>query len=296
METTEQKAYTKLHLSILISSFTSILGRVITLNEGLLVWYRLLISFFVLFVAALIAGKHIRTSRIKFLKLLGTGAVMALHWVFFYGSIKYANVSIGIVCFSLVSLFTALIEPFVNHHRIFKHELLFSLITLGGILLIFHFDSRYQVGIILGIISSFLAALYTIFNKKICVGQSSSVMLLWELLGGAVLLTLLMPFYLYFFPVNSIIPDIHDVFYLILLSVFCTVGLYILQIQSLRVIAPFTVNLTYNLEPVYTIILAMLIFHENKDLNFAFYIGMGLIFFAVVLQSIFTSKGKAAKS
>lgn len=295
METAEKKAYTKLHLSILISSFTSILGRVITLNEGLLVWYRLIISFMVLLTAALFAGKCIKVKKTKFLKLLGTGAIMALHWVFFYGSIKYANVSIGIVCFSLVSLFTALIEPFINHHRIYKHELIFSFITLAGIMLIFHFDSRYQTGIILGIISSFLAAFYTIFNKKNCTGASSTVMLLWELLGGAVLLTLFLPLYLYFFPVNSVVPDMYDLFYLILLSVFCTVGLYILQIQSLRVISPFTVNLTYNLEPIYTIILAMIIFHENKDLNFAFYIGLGLIFLAVVMQSIFTSKGKLEK-
>lgn len=281
-----KQSFLKLHLSIFIACFTSILGRVITLNEGLLVFYRLLMSFVILFILMLFAKKMCFIKTKEFLKILGIGVLLGFHWVFFYGSIKYANVSIGIVCFSLVSLFTALIEPVINKHRLYFRELLFSLITLGGIVLIFHFDARYQTGIILGVISSFLAALYTITNKRVARRHTSTTMLFNELLGGVIGIGLIMPLYLHYFPVKTLVPSLSDLGYLFLLSFFCTIGLYLLQIQVLKKISAFTVNLTYNLEPVYTVILAMLIFQENKDLNPAFYIGMGLIILSVVLQSL----------
>ena len=281
-----RKSFYKLHLSIIISCFTSIFGRLITLNEGLLVLDRLLISFCILLFLLLIKKRFCFVKFKELTKILGVGFLMGFHWLFFYGSIKYANVSIGIICFSLVSLFTALLEPLINKHRISFSELFFSLITLSGIMLIFHFDSRYQLGIILGVISSFLAALYTITNKKVATHHPSVTMLLYEFLGGFIALCLIMPIYLHYFPVNSLIPTHRDFLYLLLLSFFCTIGLYFLQIQVLKKISAFTVNLTYNLEPVYTVILALLIFHENKDLNIAFYIGMGLIILSVILQSL----------
>lgn len=287
MQQDEKRAFLKLHLSILISSFTSIFGRLITLNEGVLVFERLLISLGIL-SAFLIATKQFCLVKLKeFWKICGVGVLMGLHWLFFYASIKYANVSIGIVCFSLVSLFTALIEPFVNKHRIFKHELFFSLITLVGILFIFHFDTQFRIGIILGIISSFLAALYTITNKKVAVHHPSKIMLLYEFLGGLICVSLLMPLYLHYFPVETLMPSLIDLWYLFLLSLFCTVGLYFLQIQALKKVSAFTVNLSYNLEPVYTIILAMIIFQENKDLNNIFYIGLFLIILSVILQTLY---------
>lgn len=281
-----RKSFYKLHLSIVISCFTSIFGRLITLNEGLLVFDRLLISFCILFSLLLIKKRFCFVKLKELLKILGVGFLLGFHWLFFYGSIKYANVSIGIICFSLVSLFTALIEPVINRHRISFMELFFSLITLFGIMLIFHFDSRYQLGIMLGVISSFLAALYTITNKKVATHHPSVTMLLYEFLGGTIALGLIMPVYLHFFPVQTLIPSFRDIVYLLLLSFFCTIGLYFLQIQVLKKISAFTVNLTYNLEPVYTVILAMIIFQENKDLNAAFYIGMGLIILSVILQSL----------
>lgn len=280
-----KKSFYKLHLSILISCFTSILGRVITLNEGLLVFDRLLFSFLILWGLMLYKKRFCLVKLNELLKIFGVGFLMGFHWLFFYGSIKYANVSIGIICFSLVSLFTALIEPIINKHSLSIRELFFSLITLAGILLIFHFDSRYQVGIILGTLSSFFAALFTITNKRIAKRHTSTTMLLYELLGGTIALALTLPFYLHYFPVRTLIPGVKDLWYLLLLSFFCTIGLYLLQIQVLKKISAFTVNLTYNLEPVYTVILAMIIFQENKDLNLAFYIGMGLIILSVILQS-----------
>lgn len=293
VETQTKTALFKLHLSILISCFTSILGRLISFNEGVLVWERLVISFFTLFVVVFFKKKLEKVSLKEFLKIIGVGMLLGLHWLFFYGSIKYSNVSIGIICFSSVGLFTAIFEPIFSKvkTRFSKREFLFSFITIIGIFLIFHFDSAYRTGIILGTISSAIAALYSVLNKRVAARHSSSsFMLVYELLGGLIIMSAIMPFYLHFFPVKTLIPSSMDFLWLLVLAVFCTNGLYLLQIQALKTLSAFTVNLTYNLEPVYTIILAMAIFNEAKELNFAFYTGLALIMLSVVLQTICSIK------
>lgn len=152
--------------------------------------------------------------------------------------------------------------------------------------LIFHFDTRYRLGIGLGIISSALAALFTITNKKIGNNYSTSTMLLYEMVGGFIGLSCILPFYLRYFPVSTIVPGLLDFTYLLLLASVCTIGLYLLQIQVLKKISAFTINLSYNLEPIYSIILAMLLFSEAKELNAAFYIGLGVIILSVILQTL----------
>lgn len=280
-----KNALIKLHISILLAGFTGLFGKLITLNEGLLVWYRMMFAAVLLFTILKISNKLQSIPLKEQLKIAGTGFILGLHWVFFYGSIKMSNVSVGVVCFSLVGFFTALLEPLLIRRRFKIKELLFSLITVVGILLIFRFDMRYRSGIIIGIISSALAALFTITNKKVGAHHPSRIMLLYEMAGGFLGLSSLLPVYLYFFPVATILPDINDFLYLLLLALVCTIGLYLLQIQVLKTISAFTVNLSYNLEPVYSIILAMLFFGEAKELNLAFYTGLGLICISVLLQT-----------
>ena len=217
------------------------------------------------------------------------GGLLGLHWVFFYGSIKYSNISVGTVCLSLISFFTAIIDPIVNKHRYFKHEFLFSLITIFGIILIFNFDSGYKTGVIIGIISAFLAALFTIFNKKVS-KYSLETVLFYEMVGGLICISLFLPFYLYFFPVKNVFPVGLDLFYLVILALFCTIFLYYFQVSALKKLSAFSVNLSYNLEPVYTIILAMIIFCEYKELNIAFYIGFFAILISVILESLYVAK------
>ncbi|MCD8269261.1 MAG: DMT family transporter [Parabacteroides sp.] len=280
-----REAFIKLHISILLAGFTGLFGKLISLNEGLLVWYRMMFAALLLFIILAVSKKLVAISWQEQLKITGTGFLLGLHWVFFYGSIKITNVSVGVVCFSLVGFFTALLEPLIIKRRFRMKELLFSLITVAGIILIFQFDMRYRTGIIIGIISSALAALFTITNKKVGARHPSRMMLLYEMAGGFIGLSILLPFYLYFFPVSTILPDRTDFLYLLLLALVCTIGLYLLQIQVLKMISAFTVNLSYNLEPVYSIILAMLFFGEAKELNTAFYLGLGLICISVLLQT-----------
>lgn len=280
-----KKIFIKLHISILVAGFTGLFGKFISLNEGLLVWYRMLFASLFLFML-LWAGKKLqRVPLPELLKMGGTGVLLALHWVFFYGSIKASNVSIGVVCYSLVGFFTAILEPVLIRRRFHIRELAFSLLTVAGILLIFQFDMRYRTGIVLGVISSAFSALFTIASKQIGTHHTSSVVLTYEMAGGFLGLTCLLPFYLYAFPVITILPGIHDLLYLLLLSSVCTIGVYLLQIQVLKQISAFTLNLSYNLEPVYSIILAMLFFGEAKELNMAFYAGLGMIILSVGLQT-----------
>ena len=164
--------------------------------------------------------------------------------------------------------------------------MLFSLLTLAGILLIFHFDTHFRLGIGMGIISSALAALFTITTKRVGVRHQASTMLLYEMIGGCIWLTCCMPVYLHFFPVESVLPVASDLLYLLLLASVCTIGLYLLQIIVLQTVSAFTVNLSYNLEPVYSIILAILFFGEAKELNTAFYTGLSIIILSVVMQTL----------
>lgn len=281
-----KKAFLQLHLSVFLAGFTGILGKLITLNEGMLVWYRLLITVVTMFLLFRWQGKLKKLPLQAVLRIGGTGFIVAMHWIFFYASIKYANVSIGVVCFSLTSLFTALFDPLINRRRFDTVEMLLSMLTLAGIVLIFHFDTQYRTGIILGIISSMFAALFTVFNKRLVVKYDTPNITFYELGVGFLGLSVLLPFYLHVFPVDSFIPSGMDAIYLLLLSWFCTVLMYTLSMNALQKISAFTVNLCFNLEPLYTIILAFVIFKENKMLHGGFYAGLGLILLSVVLQML----------
>ncbi len=281
-----KKAFIELHLAVLLAGFTGVFGKLITLNEGLLVWYRLLFSGVLLGLLLLVSGRLKKIRSRDFFRIGGAGALLALHWIFFYGSIKYANISVGVICFSLTSFFTALLEPLINKKRFSITELLLSGITLCGIALIFHFDTTYRTGIVLGIISSVLVALFTIANERLAGQYETQVITLYEMLGGFLCVCLVMPLYLHLFPVISLWPSLTDTGYLLLLSLFCTVGLYLLVTQALRRISAFTVNLSFNLEPVYSIILAIMIYKENRTLTGAFYAGLALIVLSLLLQML----------
>lgn len=287
-----KKAFLQLHLSVFLAGFTGILGKLISLNEGLLVWYRLLITAVTLYILFRIQGTFKKLPWKDILPIGSTGVIVMLHWLFFYGSIKYSNVSIGVICFSMTSLFTAIFDPLINRRRFDVAEMLLSMLTLLGILLIFHFDTQYRTGIILGIISAMFAALFTVFNKRLIKRFDTSTITFYELSAGLVILTIGMPFYIYSFPVASVLPSSMDLLYLLVLAWFCTVLMYLLSMNALKKISPFTVNLCFNLEPVYSIVMAFVLFHENKFLNNAFYAGLACIMLSVGLQMLRVVKGK----
>jgi drug/metabolite transporter (DMT)-like permease len=285
-----KKAFLQLHIAVFLAGFTGILGRLITLNEGMIVWYRLLLTAITMWILFGLMKKLNKISLIDILKIGGVGFIAAMHWVTFYGSIKYANVSVALVCFSALGFFTALFEPLILKKRINWIELLLGLITLSGIYIIFHFDTQYKTGIIIGVISAVLASLFPIFNREFLKRINVETMLTWQQTGGLLALSLLLPFYLQKFPTASFIPNLENFGWLLVLSWFCSVIAFQLSSNALKRLSAFTVNLTFNLEPVYGIILAFMVYRENKLLSKWFFVGFAIIAVALIIHIIMLAK------
>lgn len=280
-----RKAFLQLHIAVFLAGFTGVLGRLIELQEGLLVWYRLLFSAITMWVLFSIT-KSLKALPFKdVLKVTGVGCIAAFHWVTFYGSIKYSNISVALVCFSAIGFFTALFEPIVFRKKIVWIELMLGVLVMVGIFIIFHFDPQFKKGIIFGIISAMLGAIFPVFNRQLMQRMNAPTLMTWELSGGLISLTLLLPFYFQGFPPAYWIPTLSDFLWLLVLSWLCSVWAFQLSANALKKISAFTVNLTYNLEPVYGIILAFIMYNENKYLGLSFYLGLSLIILAVLLQS-----------
>lgn len=286
------KSYLKLHVAVILAGFTGIFGKLITLNEGLISWYRLILSGVTMLIFFMIKGSFPKIDRKEKYKIGCSGMLLGLHWVFFYGSIKYSNISVGVVCFALTSFFNAILAPLINNKRISLQEIFLSSITLCGIGLIFGLDAGYRTGIILGTISSVFSALYTISSERTAQRHKSTTIILYQMLGGSLGLTLAVPFFLMIYPVNSVLPSLSDFGWLLILAVFCTVVMYFLITDALSKIPSFTVSLTFNLEPIYTICLAILIYKEGRELSMGFFIGLALIICSLLFQMYFLSNTK----
>ena len=285
-----KKAFFQLHIAVFLAGFTGILGKLIDMNEGLLVWYRLFISAATMWIIFSITKKLQKVAFRDVIKLTGIGFLAAIHWVTFYGSIKYSNVSVALVCFSSVGFFTALLEPVILRVRIKWIEVFLGLLVIAGIFIIFHFDPRYKTGIILGVISAILLAFVVIFIRQFVQRMNPETLLTYQLTGGLITLSVLMPFYMQQFPTSYIFPDLKDWMWLLVLSWFCSVWAFQLSANALKRLSAFTVNLTFNLEPVYGILLAFIVYKENQFLSKWFYIGFALIGAALIIHIILLRK------
>jgi len=287
-----KRSYLLLHTGVLFLGFSGVFGKLISLNEGLLTWYRVLFSSIILFFVLKLFKISNDISFREKLYIAKIGTLITLSWVLFYASIKYSNISIGVVCFCVASFFTAVLEPIINKKRFKRSELLLSALTIIGIGLIFKFDTSYRLGIVLGVVSPLFTSLYTIYNERLAKKYDSKLINYYQMIGGTIGLGILLPVYLHFFPTENIIPDWKDTFCLFLLALFCTVGVYVTFTEILKKVSAFTVNLSLNLEPIYAIIIAFLFFDESKEVNFSFYIGLFFVMLSVVLQTLISVRKK----
>jgi drug/metabolite transporter (DMT)-like permease len=281
-----KKAFLQLHFAVILAGFTAILGKLIMLNEGLLTAYRMLLTVIILAIILFFKKQLKKLSWKNTLILFGVGAIISLHWVSFYGSIKYSNVSVSVTCLSTIGFFTSLFEPLIRRRRVDFVEVFLGLLAIVGVYLIFNFYPEYKTGIIFGIISAMLACLFPILNKTLLNKFSPNTVTLYEMSGGFLALCFILPIYLQFFPATYFIPTSTDWLWLLILAGVCTVFAFNLSPHALKHISAFTTNLTYNFEPVYSIILAFIIFKENKFLGVGFYFGFALILLAVSLQML----------
>jgi drug/metabolite transporter (DMT)-like permease len=273
-----------MHLAIFLWGFTGLLGKFIQLNEGLRVWYRLLISSVTI---ALILFYRKKFPKITFREIVRIGAIgflVMLHWVTFYASIKLSSISVAMICLSSIALFASILEPLINRVRFDYIEIFFSALAVLGISTIYSSDVSAANGIILGIISSLLSACFSILNKRITSKYEPLTISLIELSSGWILLTLLFPVYFMIQPTTNYIPTTMDFIYLIILSLVCTVLTWILSLQALRKVSAYTMGLALNLEPVYGIILAVAFAGEGKLMNKGFLTGAGLIMITILLH------------
>lgn len=270
-----------LHFTVLIWGFTGILGDLITVSALHLVWYRVLIAAVSLFVYFVLSGKSIHVDRGRLIQFLLVGGVVGLHWVLFFHAIKISTVSVTLVTLSAVTLFTAILEPIINKKKISLADVTVGLLIIFGIYLIFKFEIQYLWGIIYGLSCAFCASIFSVLNARMVKKSSPTLITFYEMLGALCWVTLFMLFSGDFNAEMWLSSS--DLIYLLILGVFCTAVAYALGVAVMKELSAFTVALTTNMEPVYGIILALLIFGQKEAMSTGFYLGAVIVLTAVFI-------------
>jgi drug/metabolite transporter (DMT)-like permease len=283
------RSYLALHFSIILFGFTAILGAVISLSALPLVWWRILLTVISLgFFAKLTAVfKQVSTKNILF--ICGTGGIVGLHWLTFYGSIKASNASVGVLALAATPLFTAFLEPLVQKRKINVIEIMLSILIIPGMILIVRtLPTKFLDGFLIGLFSAFLASLFSSLNQKMTLLSDAVTLTFIELGSALILLTFALPFWLAFNPKEAFIPQgTYDWMYVALLAFVCTSLAYSLTLHAMKQLSAFTVSLSMTLEPIYGIAFAWLLLNENEQLTNSFYWGSLLIVLSVIIYPIY---------
>ena len=285
------KALLQIHFCVLLWGFTAILGKMITLPALPLVWWRMLL---VVAVLALLPSvwRGVRAMSLRTtLAYAGIGALVALHWLTFYGAVKLANASVAATCIALAPAFTAVVEPWLTRRPFSLRELAFGLAVLPGVALVVGgVPHGMRTGIAVGALSALLVALFGSLNKRMVDGGDPLTITAVELGAGTLLLTLLAPLMPTLFPAFAgdllILPNLHDGALLLILAMVCTLLPFALSLVALRHLSAYGVQLVTNLEPVYAIMLAIVLLGEQRELTPLFYLGVAIILVAVFLHPL----------
>lgn len=291
MQNDNFKSYLLLHVIVFIWGFTAILGALISLDALPLVWWRMSLAVVFILIYVLIKKIPLKIPKKTLLAFLFAGLIIALHWLTFFKAIKVSNVSITLACLSTGAFFTSILEPLLFGKKIVWYEVVFGLIVIAGLYIIFNVEVDYVYGIILALTSAFLSALFTVINAKFTKEYMPSVISFYELLGGVAFLSV----YLLFsngFTNEFFTLSLSDFGWLILLASICTAYAFIASVKVMKYLSPYTVMLTINLEPVYGIILAVLLFKDAERMSPMFYLGAVIILTTVVLNGIIKKRLK----
>ena len=283
---------------VLFLGFTGVLGKLISLDTPHLVWHRMFIAFITLFLF-LLFKKQIQTIKRKdIIPLIFIGTIVALHWFFFFGAIKVSNISVAVICMSTASLFSAFLEPLFFKRKILKYELLFAFIVVLALTFMLYEkpeedvnNMNYSLGYLYGIISAFLGTLFTMFNGKYIEKVDAAKITMIEMFGGFLAISL------YFiaigdFTVFTSMLALDDFIYLIILGTLCTAGIFVWMTEIMRHITPYALIMAINLEPIYSIIIGLIIFSESEQMNLSFYLGSIAILSVVFFDGYFKNKNK----
>ncbi|MGC1474163.1 MAG: DMT family transporter [Psychroserpens sp.] len=286
MPNARTKDYFHLHFLVFIAGFTAILGELISIGSTALVWYRMLIAGILMWMYIKLVKLKIQVSFKTKLKFFGAGIIIALHWITFFEAIKQSNISITLAMFSTGAFFASFIEPLFYKRRIIWYEILFGMIVIFGVFLITQSEIKYLNGIILGISSALFSTLFAVINGRFIEQYRATVISFYEFVSGVVFLSLFIlvfqdGFSSEFFSLNT-----SDWLYLVILASICTAYAFIGSVKVMRHISAYTVILTYNLEPLYGISLAVLLFPETEIMSTQFYYGAFLVLVTVLADGI----------
>ncbi len=284
------KDYLHLHFIVFIWGFTAVLGKLITIEAIPLVWFRLSIASIVLFFFLLVRKVNFKINLRAFILFLIGGFLIGLHWIAFFYAIKVSTVSVTLATLATGALFTSILEPLFFKTKFKFYEIILSLLTVIGIIIIFKVEPQYGLGIIVALIAAFLSALFAVVNAGFVKDYDSRVISFYELLFAVFLISVIIlfndGFSKEFFNLSN-----NDWIYILILGSVCTAYALTASTELLNKISPFTMMLTVNLEPVYGIILALIVFGDDEKMNPSFYYGAVLIFVGVILNGIIKAKG-----
>ena len=273
-----------LHVTILIFGLTGVLGKLISIDSYLLVWYRVGIALVSVLAYFMFTKFSLKISRKELIKTLLVGIIIAVHWVTFFEAIKQSNVSVALVCFSSSTLFTALLEPLYFKRRIKPYELIFGLLIITGLYFIFSFEFKYLAGMILAVVSAALASWFTVLNGVLIKQSNAKLISFYELLGAFIVVSI------YLLVTNGLdisrfaVP-LQDLKWLVILGTLCTAFAFIMSVEVMKKISPYTVTISVNLEPIYSIILALIIWPESETMSFGFYMGTLIVIATIFLNA-----------
>ena len=291
MQNDNLKSYLHLHVIVFIWGFTAILGKLISLEALDLVWYRMLFASVIMTFVVLFNKEKMKVPFNVLVGFIVSGIIIAAHWLTFYQAIKVSNVSITLACLSTGAFFASILEPIFYKRKVIWYELLFGVIVVVGLGIIFNVETKYKTGIYLAVTSAFLSALFSVINGKYAKEYNPNIISLYELSSGVFFISI------YLFFAGSFTPaffalSINDLIWLFLLSSICTAYAFSASVKVMKFLSPFTVMLTINLEPIYGIILALLIFDDTEEMTPMFYVGALVILATVIANGIVKSYKK----
>lgn len=286
MPSVKQKNYLHLHFLVFIAGFTAILGELISIGSIPLVWYRMLIAGILMFIYIKLIRLKVKLEKKALLRFFGAGVIIALHWITFFEAIKQSNISITLAMFSTGAFFASFIEPLIYKRKVIGYEIFFGVLVVIGIFLITQSEIQYINGIVLGILAAMLSSLFAVINGKFIERYDATIISFYEFISGVLFITFFIIIFGKGFSVEFFILSANDWIYLSILASVCTAYAFIGSVKVMKYLSPYTVVLSYNLEPVYGICLALLLFPETETMAPQFYYGAFLILLTLLMDGI----------
>ena len=293
MQSDKLKNYLHLHFLVLIAGFTAILGELISIEAISLVWYRMTIAGVLMFLFIKFKKMSLKVPLKAVIRFSIAGVIIALHWITFFAAIKASNISITLAMFSTGAFFASLIEPLFYKRKIIGYEIIFGFIVIAGVVLITQTELQYLLGIALGISSALFSTLFAVLNGQFVKNYKASVISFYEFVSGVLFMSIFIAFTGDGFDASYFQLSSSDWICLFILASICTAYAFIASIHVMKHITPYTLVLTYNLEPIYGIVLAVILFPQTETMRPLFYIGAALIISTVLLNAMFKNINKS---